>query len=152
MQDDRLYIHRRHLPHWQLRGATYFVTCRVVAAKLTLPERLIVLDHMRAGDGRFYDLLAAVVMPNHAHGVLQPNDGVELPRIMKGMKGVSARLVNAARGSGGTLWQDESFDRIIRDGGELTQKLEYTIGNPVKAGLVEDPWAYEALYVKAGEG
>ncbi len=152
MRDDRLHIHRRHLPHWQLRGATYFVTFRIAAGTLSMPERLLVLNHLRSGDGPFYDLLAAVVMPGHAHGVLQPNDGVDLPRIMKGIKGVSARLVNAARGTRGALWQDESFDRIIRDADELTGKLEYTIGNPVKAGLVEDPSMYPALYVTPGAG
>ena len=149
---DQLHIHRRRLPPWQLRGATYFITYRVLQGELSPPERLIVLDHLRAGDGQFYDLLAAVVMPDHAHEIIEPKDGFDLPRILMGTKGVSARLVNAARGGTGALWQDESFDRIIRDAAELTEQLEYMVGNPVKAGLVEDPWAYPALYVRPGAG
>jgi REP element-mobilizing transposase RayT len=34
------------------------------------------------------------------------------------------------------FWQAESFDRIIRDGNDLQRKIEYTLNNPVKAGLV----------------
>ena len=152
MLDDKLRVTRRRLPHWQLRGATYFITFRLRTGELSMPERLIVLDHLRAGDPKFYDLLAAVVMPDHVHEILQPNDGVDLPRIMHGTKGVTAHRVNQSRQTRGPLWQDESFDRIIRDQTELTEKLEYAVGNPAKAGLVDDPWLYPALYVKPGTG
>ena len=148
MEDPRLETHRRHLPHWQLRGATYFITFRLAHGDLSMAERLIVLNHVRAGDGKFYDLLAGVVMPDHGHVLLHPLDGFDLPRITKGIKGVSARLVNFARQTPGPLWQDESFDRIIRDGIELAEKLTYMANNPVKAELVDDPFDYPALYVK----
>ena len=152
MHDDQLHVHRRRLPHWQLRGATYFITFRLRSGELSMPERLTVLDHLRASDGKFYDLLAAVVMPDHVHELIQPSDGVDLPRITKGTKGASARLVNAARGTAGPLWQDESFDRIVRDDAERTEKLTYMVGNPAKAGLVADAWDYPALYVGPSAG
>jgi thiamine-phosphate pyrophosphorylase len=139
---------RRHLPHWQSAGATYFVTFRVVTGELSMPERLIVLDHIRSGDGKFYRLLAAVVMPDHAHMLLEPLPGFDLSRIMKGIKGPSARLVNEHRKTSGTLWQDESFDRILRDQNEFEEKLEYVVNNAAKRELVIDPWEYPALYVK----
>jgi hypothetical protein len=41
------------------------------------------------------------------------------------------------------VWQDESYDRIIRDDQELEEKLLYMYNNPVKAGLVADPADYE---------
>ncbi|HSV13791.1 MAG TPA: transposase [Tepidisphaeraceae bacterium] len=150
--DDRLHIHRRRLPHWELKGSTYFLTFRVARGELTMPQRLIVLQHIRSGDGKFYDLLAAVLMPDHGHAILTPRDNVELSRIMKGIKGVSAKLVNDSRGTRGQLWQDESFDRIIRDQAELDEKLNYVITNPVRAELVVDPWAYEALYINPNAG
>jgi hypothetical protein len=70
-----------------------------------------------------------------------------LSRITKGIKGASARLINDIRGVHGTLWQDESFDRIVRDQMELDEKLNYLVNNPRKAGLADDPWDYEALYI-----
>jgi hypothetical protein len=61
---------------------------------------------------------------------------------MKGLEGASARSINRLLGTGGTVWQDESFDRIIRDDRELEQKLQYMYYNPVKAGLVGKPEDY----------
>jgi thiamine-phosphate pyrophosphorylase len=145
-----LEIKRRHLPHWRLEGSAYFVTFRLLAGVLNASERTIVLDHIKAGDDRFYRLFAAVVMPDHAHVLLRPNEGVELSRILKGIKGASARLVNVSRGSSGSVWQDESWDRIMRDQTEFDEKLEYMLNNPVKKGLVTDPWEYDGWYYNPG--
>ncbi len=37
----------------------------------------------------------------------------------------------------GSLWQDERFDRIVRDEAEFIEKWEYIAKNPIKAGLAE---------------
>jgi hypothetical protein len=131
-------------------GATYFLKFRVATGQLSMAERLLVLEHLKSGVGRFYQLMGSVVMPDHGHAILKPNNGVELNRIMKGIKGVSARLINQARRTSGPVWQDESFDRILRDHEEFEEKLDYLVGNAHKAGLVGDPWDYEALYVAQG--
>ena len=140
---------QRRLPHWTRDGSTYFVTFRVLDGELQAADRKVVLDHVRHGAGRFYGLAAAVVMPDHVHLLLQPRKAFELSRVMKGLKGVSARLVNDRRGSHGTVWQDESWDRIVRDQAEFDEKLEYMLNNPVKKGLVADPWTYDAWYYNA---
>jgi thiamine-phosphate pyrophosphorylase len=141
---------QRRLPHWTRDGSTYFVTFRVSEGELQASDRKIVLDHVRHGAGKFYGLAAAVVMPDHVHLLLQPRRAFELSRVMKGLKGVSARLVNNRRGDHGTLWQDESWDRIVRDQAEFDEKLEYMLNNPVKKGLVQDPWTYDGWYYNAG--
>ncbi len=42
----------------------------------------------------------------------------------------------------GRVWQDESFDRIVRDDAEFAQKLDYIVGNPWKRWpQIEDYWA-----------
>ncbi len=145
--EDRLKITRRNLPHWQLTGRTYFITFRVTTGQLSSDERKIVLDHIRSGHQRFYDLIAAVVILDHTHVLLKPNDGMDLGRIMKGIKGVSARLINQLRNATGQVWLDESFDRIIRDQAEHDEKLAYMIHNPAKAELVPDGWDYPWLFV-----
>lgn len=137
---------RRHLPHWQLTGATYFITFRLLKGELDPARRKVVLDHVKSGHPRFYTLLAAVVMPDHSHILLRPAPGYDLSRITKGIKGVSARLLNELSHTRGPVWQDESFDRIIRDQAELDEKLGYMLNNPVKRGLVQDPWDYDGWY------
>lgn len=129
-------------------GATYFITFRLAAGSLSVDEINLVLDHVRSGDGRYYDLLSTVVMPDHVHLLIAPADGHTLSRIMKGIKGVSARKINDSRNSTGRIWQDESLDRIVRDDGELLEKLQYMLHNPVKAGLSVDGWSYHGFYCK----
>jgi hypothetical protein len=44
----------------------------------------------------------------------------------------------------GRVWQDEYFDRIIRDDKEFGQKAEYIVGNPRKRWptVQEYPWVW----------
>ncbi len=142
----RLSITRRKLPHWRVPGSIYFVTFRLKTGRLTMPERLLVLDHVRSGHGAFYSLVAGVVMPSHAHIILRPHKGMTLQRILKGIKGVSARRINRRRNRRGALWLDESWDRIVRNHDELLEKINYVLDNPVKASLVNDRREYPASW------
>ena len=142
-----LKITRRHLPHWQLEGSIYFVTFRSKRIILSERERARVLGHIREGDGKFYDLFAAVVMPDHVHVLLRPLEGYDLSRVMKGIKGVSAHIINEERRRRGIVWQDESYDRIMRDGREFDQKLMYMYENPIKKNLADDPSTYCGWFV-----
>jgi REP element-mobilizing transposase RayT len=94
-------------------------------------------------------LAAAMVMPDHTHLVLKPRNGYVLSRIMKGIKGVSAHRVNALRKAAGSVWQDESWDRILRDAAEFEEKLQYMIDNPVKKGLATSGEEYDGWYFNA---
>ena len=147
-QEPKLNKSRRWLPHWELSGATYFVTFRLLRGELSDSERQIVLNHLIEGIDKFYSLDIAVVMPDHCHLLIRPRPSFDLPRVMKGIKGVSARLINQSRGTSGTVWQDESQDRIIRDEKEGLEKARYILENPVRAGLVDK--ASDYLYVYRG--
>ncbi len=138
---------RRHLPHWDVGVASYFLTFRVQKGELKPAERQVVFDHILRGHNRFYTLFAGVVMPDHAHMLIQPMNGYSVARIAKGTKGVSAQLVNELRGTVGQLWQDETFDRVVRDREEFEGKLRYVTMNPVKRELVKEPSEYPYLYV-----
>jgi REP element-mobilizing transposase RayT len=141
-REPELRITRRNLPHWILEGAIYFETFRVLTGVLPDEEMAITYEHIKKGNSRFYLLIALVVMPNHVHMLLKPLEKYDLSRIMKGTKGVSSRLINTHRNATGNVWQDESFDRIVRDLKELHEKINYMYMNPVKAGLVEGPDDY----------
>ena len=58
----------------------------------------------------------------------------------------SATQVNSYRGSSGELWQNEYFDRILRDDDEFYEKFNYIIQNPVKVGLVESAEEYSFTF------
>jgi REP element-mobilizing transposase RayT len=145
-----LKIWRRNLPHRELAGSTYFITFRLKTGRLSTEEVSLVLEHIKKGDPAYYDLFAATVMPDHVHMILRPKAGVSLSRIMKGLKGVTARLINARRGRRGGLWQDESYDRIIRDDEEMEEKIGYIFKNALKQALCNDGWDYEGFYLRDG--
>jgi hypothetical protein len=50
----------------------------------------------------------------------------------------------------GQLWQDESFDRIMRTG-EFQNKLEYIIANPITAGITSKPGEYQWEWVQESQ-
>jgi putative transposase len=101
---------------------------------------------IKEGDEKYYYLYAVIIMPDHVHLILTPKEDYSLSRIMKGIKGKSARRINENRNEKGSVWQDESFDRILRNEEELFEKLHYMLNNPFKAGLTDDPWNYHGWY------
>lgn len=102
----------------------------------TAIARLLAAE-MHATDGERCELACYVVMPNHLHAIVRPlssaNDSLEA--ILKSWKGNSARSINQRLQRAGTLWQRESFDRIVRDEEHLWRAVQYIGANPAKAGL-----------------
>ena len=141
-----LEITRRHLPHWTANHAIYFITFRTVVDELSKEEQILVLNLIKEGHNKYYYLYAVVIMPDHVHLILTIKEDYSLSRIMKGIKGKSARSINKNRNGKGSIWQDESYDRILRNEEELFEKLKYMLNNPVKSGLTDDPWNYHGWY------
>ncbi len=146
-----LSIRRRNLPHWQLPGSTYFVTFRLRSGIMSEDERRMVLDAIKYFNEIKYLITAAVVMPDHVHIILKPvvneyNSEFLLSKILQSIKGFAAREINKVRGAKGSIWQAESFDRIIRYYDEYLEKWQYIRNNPVKTGLTESPDEYPFLW------
>jgi REP element-mobilizing transposase RayT len=87
--------------------------------------------------GERYELGCSVIMPNHVHAIIRPLMPSKFPLedILQGMKGFTARSINARFGTEGPLWQAESFDRIIRDEEHLYRCIQYIGRNPGFARL-----------------
>jgi hypothetical protein len=91
-------------------------------------------------------------MPDHVHMLFTPlRDGNGWPypiqKILKMIKGTSARDINRLFGRVGPVWQDESFDHVLRSQDSLEEKIEYIRMNPVRAGLVQEPEDYRWLWL-----
>ena len=87
-----------------------------------------------------YSVSCWVIMPNHCHAVIKPFEGYPLEDSLQAMKGLVSRHINAAAGSSGSLWQAESYDRIIRDDEHLYRVVQYIGRNPSQAGLPQQSW------------
>jgi len=148
------YEYRRRLPHFQKADRAIFVSFRK-GLRTPLPEhcRTAVLDCCLYGNGIRFHLHAAVVMPEHVHLLMTPlrdarGDAFCLRDILKGIKGASARSVNRLLGCSGPVWQEESFDYVVRSCESLQQKIEYIRQNPVRRGLVKTPEEYPWLWTE----
>ncbi len=146
-----LFVTRRNLPHWQMGGSSYFVTFRTNGLELPSSARQLVLDACRHFDGQRYVLWAAVVMPDHVHLLLQPREQApgkwwSLSSILHSIKSYTAKQINALLERKGAVWQDESFDRIVRDEDEFLEKWNYIRNNPVKSGLAHAAEEWDALF------
>jgi len=201
---------RRHLPHYDLKRSTYFVTACLAGSipaaglhnirrrKAELAGRAcptdvsptcwrsqaqsesfeisedwldsgsgsqwlkdqrlaaIVRDELLRDAGDRYALHAYVIMPSHFHCVFTPGPhwdagsiGGEASRgsprsaIVRLIKGRSALACNRVLRRVGAFWQNESYDRVVRDSQEFEQFVNYVEFNPVKAGLCRRPEEWE---------
>jgi REP element-mobilizing transposase RayT len=158
-----------------MAGAIYLVNWRCAAGvTLTEAERDVVLAAVLHWDAIRWEVLAAVVMPDHVHVLAQPLPKGEgrwdLGELLHSVKSFSAHQiakqrrkepvgpasrrssailpVGPASRRSSSIWQDERYDRWMRDEDEVVEKWEYIAGNPVKAGLVERAEQYRWLYQK----
>jgi REP element-mobilizing transposase RayT len=106
-------------------------------------ERDVVADALRYGSEERHRLLAFVVMDDHIHVVVIPIRD-SLDRLVHSWKSYTAHRLQRLRGRSGAVWQQESFDRVIRDEGELQQKIDYVARNPWKRwpGLKDYRWVW----------
>jgi carbamoylphosphate synthase large subunit/REP element-mobilizing transposase RayT len=96
-----------------------------------------VADALRYFDGERYVLDSWVIMPNHVHVLVQPMGGFSLSAILHSWKSFTAKAINRIKGTKGDLWQDENYDRIVRDFDELQGYREYIARNPEEAKLTQ---------------
>jgi putative transposase len=83
-----------------------------------------------------FKVLAWVLMPDHAHCLVQLQSGGSLDATVRSLKGRSAREVNRALSRSGKLWARAYHDRALREEDDLRAVARYIIGNPLRAGLV----------------
>ena len=94
-----------------------------------------------------YKLICYCIMPNHIHLVfelLSGNKGIS--KIMQSIKRISARKSNIILNKKGKFWQDESYDRWVRDDIELYFIIRYVLQNPVSARLVNNWYEWEHCF------
>lgn len=97
--------------------------------------------------GKYYHLWAYCIMPNHVHFLITTfSNAPELSRINQNWKKYTARRANLFLNRTGKFWQEESYDRVVRDEEEFWAHYLYIINNPVKAGFVKNwedwQWTY----------
>ncbi len=148
---------KRRLPHFENPWAIYHITLTTIERHQFEPaDRDIVLNCLRHWNGRRYRMIAACVMPDHTHLIIQPGiesqdpDGnlvfYSLTTILHTIKSFTAHEINKRANATGSVWEKEKFDRYIRSDSDLEEKFHYVCRNPWDSGLVQPneswPWVW----------
>ena len=154
---------KRRLPHFERAWGKYMVTFSTHQKRqLTPAERdMVMASVLYAHTHRQYQLFAACVMPDHVHLLFEPQikeqeqDGnpvfYSLPEILQGIKSTTAHKINKAAGVTGVhVWEQESFDRLIRSDTDLEEKFHYICRNPWDNGIVPLTENYRWLWTPDG--
>ncbi len=151
--------YKRRLPHFERPWAKYMVTFTTLEhRKLSPAEQDITLETVLHDADRKYELYAACVMPDHVHLLLEPQiekDDAEgkpvfyaLSDILQTLKSVSSHRINKlADVKGQRVWENESFDRVIRSEHDLEEKFHYICRNPWDSGVVKPDEEYFWLWM-----
>jgi len=91
-------------------------------------------------DGERYVLFAWCIMPNHVHAVLRPRCEHSLSSVLHSWKSFSSKAIGKLLNREGTLWQEESYDHLVRDVQDFAHAVRYVVENPLNAGLRNWPW------------
>ena len=91
------------------------------------------------GDAR---MLAWVLMPDHAHWLLQLGSEVSLDAVVQRLKAASSRAANRATNRRGSLWAPAYFERALRVEDDIAGVARYIVANPLRAGLVTSVRSY----------
>jgi REP element-mobilizing transposase RayT len=83
-----------------------------------------------------FDLHAWVLMPDHLHLVVQPNE-LQLVDLMRRFKSLAWRRCRETAGLIERLWQSGFHDRGVTSEHGLRLAIDYIHANPVRGGLVE---------------
>ena len=87
-------------------------------------------------------LRAWVLMPDHAHAVVELDGTISLPSVVKRAKAITSMACNRYRQAFGRVWSKAFHDRALECPSAVENAVAYVIRNPVRAGLADDIGAY----------
>jgi putative transposase len=174
-----LVAHRKTIRHFNEPGHIHFLTfsCyqQLPFFKSDRTRGWLVQAIVKAREKQRFDLIAYVIMPEHAHLLIQPLlPNYDMAAILKAIKQPVSRrakrfleeensswLRKLTVKSGSRVifrfWQPgPGYDRNIRDEKELLEKIQYIHNNPVKNGLAASPedwiWSSAGWYLDRRAG
>ena len=96
-----------------------------------------ILDYLKnyflAKNHIFYELVCFCVMPNHIHILFKQKENIS--KIMHFIKGATAHKINKMLNKKGKFWEDNYYDRIIRNEKHFAIVYKYIKNNSLKAEL-----------------
>ena len=107
------------------------------------PDYLFYLDCLqRAADEHALAIHAYVLMTNHVHLLMTPNQEESIAKVMQSVGRKYVRYINGVYRRSGTLWEGRYKSSVIQCDRYLLTCYRYIELNPLRAGMVENPGNY----------
>lgn len=141
----------------RIANGTYFftVTLRNRQSNALVREIDALRDAWRTAKARIsHEVIAAVVLPDHLHAVIEMRDGLDdYSRLWQDIKKGFTRRVQPS-GASTSPWQSRFWEHTIRDVTDLQAHIDYVHINPMKHGLVERvaDWPHSSLHRHVSQG
>ena len=87
-------------------------------------------------------LHAWVLMPDHMHLLVSLGPSESLPQLVARVKSVGARAARVVAPDTQPFWANAFHDHALRRDEQIETVARYIVANPVRAGLVDSPWAW----------
>ncbi len=88
------------------------------------------------------DVHAYVLMTNHVHLLMTPNQEEGIAKVMQSVGRKYVRYINGVYRRSGTLWEGRYKSSVIQSDRYLLTCYRYIEMNPIRAGMVENPGDY----------
>jgi len=144
-----------------INGYSYFITVVTHQRHPILVDNIELLrESFRVSKSKFvYTIEAIVILPDHFHMIITPEDVKEYPKIIQGIKYHFSRYIEPkyyealeqsnSRDKRGLkpIWQKRYYEHTIRDEKDFREKLQYMYHNPVKHHHVDSAkdWKYSSF-------
>ena len=129
------------------QGARYHVIARANRQEFILNSReikeLLIKVIQQAKKKYAFKILTLCVMDNHFHCILMPIEEANLSKIMQWILSVFAIRFNKLYNFKGHVWYDRFKSKIIWNYRQFLATYIYIAENPVRAGIVTNPFDYE---------
>jgi putative transposase len=131
------------------QNQAYFFTLRFINPMSNGVLRALYKNLLKLFDESGFACDALVVMPDHVHLVTHKNveSRERLGDLVRVLKSKSLYLLKKVHLVDRTFWQRGYYEHVIRNEEDWQEKVNYTINNPIKAGLATLPWDYPYLFV-----
>lgn len=122
-------------PLWLADHAAYFVTICAqprggnLLAKIEIAKPLIDSFIWRHEQGRWHGLLF-LVMPDHGHFLIQETNDRLISKEIRDWRKYVSRVHEIP-------WQRDFFEHRLRSDESRSEKYDYILNNPIRAGLAE---------------
>jgi len=150
-----------------LNNYSYYLTLVTYRRKPILIENIEILrDAFKRSKQKYrYHIDAIVVLPEHIHMIITPQNATDYSKIIRHIKRSFVYGLNESvkaegklelsqakyhRGHAG-IWQERFYEHTIRDEKDWLEIMQYIEYNPIKHELVKEikDWKYSSFYKKS---